>query len=120
MNVWDIIKSIDTKSRIIEYEESYNQYIVNFNYARFVDTLLLSQEMNKLWRLPVYMQYEFYYQEVCVRNRWKKWPKDANKDIKHKLAECLSINPRLAESYFELLTEDEVKQLQNMVQEDNI
>ena len=56
-------------------EKKYPAYVVNRCLSSFMDTILLSNEMNKNSHLPKRLQYDFLINSVKPRKRFSPWAK---------------------------------------------
>lgn len=80
MNVFDFLNSINyTKKNILEedilLEKQYVPFIVNKYLSYFPDTLMHSNQMNKLSFISKKDQYEYFINAIRKRKRYSKWKK---------------------------------------------
>jgi hypothetical protein len=71
MTPFDLIKTIYTKKNPYTYDEikkNYNSYLINDHFSLFSDTIFLSNEMNKMHKLPKNLQFLFLLNIVSKRN----------------------------------------------------
>lgn len=59
-----------------EVPKEYNVYMMNRIFANFPDTVLLANEMNKYYDIPVEMHWRFLKNAVTKRKRYSKWFKN--------------------------------------------
>lgn len=117
MNPFEFVNSInDKKTHFGEfnqyYEASYKPFLVNRHLSYFPDTVFSAQDMNVNWHLPHKMQYEFLYNEVRPKRRFKKWPpaRTTPEDVGI-VRDYFGVNPQRAREYLELLTSDQLLEI---------
>lgn len=83
MNPFDYIKSINNKSQYMTDLQEYNPYITNVSFSLHNDTIFNSNKMNLNYNLSKKMQYDYYFNEIRKKYRYKPWHKklDSNEDI---------------------------------------
>lgn len=116
---FDFTKSInETKENLIRedplVENDYSPFIVNRSLSYFRDTIFFANEMNRYSSLPKNQQYEFYLHGVPKRKRFSKWAKKESEtvDIVALLMIEYNLSKRRAEDALKLLSEDQIKILQ--------
>ena len=62
-----------------DYIKAYSTFMVNRAFSQHIDTVMLANEMNQAWHLPVRMQYDFYHHTIRPSKRYGKWAKASNK-----------------------------------------
>lgn len=61
-------------------EKLYKPYLVNKGLSYFQDTIMFSNEMNKLSHLENQLQYEFFLNSIRPLKRFAKWTKRVDSD----------------------------------------
>ena len=85
MQLKDFLNSInDNKKNLMDEDENceklYPPYIVNRCLSYFMDTILLTNEMNACSHIDNKMQYDYYINSVRKRKRFSKWIKAETSD----------------------------------------
>lgn len=114
---FDYIKSINEHNYALTdplAEKEYNPYITNINFSLFEDTIFFANEMNCNAHISNKMQYDFYFNSVRPKKRYKKWPKKPTdiEDIKL-IAEIYKYNFRKARQVHNVMTDEQLKTLKN-------
>ncbi len=87
MELKDWLNSINqTKKNLIDedpsLEKEYPPYIINRCFSGYLDTIMITNELNRYHFLPKKMQYDFLLNIVRVKNRFSPWlRKDTIKDL---------------------------------------
>lgn len=64
-------------------EKQYVPFMVNRGLSYFRDTVIYANEMNRLYRLPLVMQYDFLKNVIRPSKRFSKWFKmEEDDDVK--------------------------------------
>ena len=94
-------------------ESEYNPFIVNLNFSLFADTIFHANEMNMRPHLSNKMQYDFYFNSVRPRKRFRKWPKKdkVNSENIQLLIELYKYNAQKAKEALSVLTEEQIELL---------
>lgn len=118
-NLFTVINAINRKEHIASktVEEQYVPFLVNFTFSLFPDTILAANIVNRYPELTKQQQFDYYYNVVNKRNRFKKWP---TRNIIYipevrALAEYYKCNLRTALEYYNILTEDQRDHLKKML-----
>lgn len=120
MNVFDFLNSINyTKKNILEedilLEKQYVPFVVNRYLSYFPDTLMHSNQMNRVSFISKKDQYEYLINAIRKRKRYSKWKKkedDINKEISLKnIMEYFECSYRRAEEYFNILNIDQISRI---------
>jgi hypothetical protein len=92
----------------------YNSFMVNRALMQHIDTILLANEMNKRPDLIPEMSHDFLFYSVDAKSRYGKWAKksDDNLDLINYIRSHYKINYDHAIMYINLMTEDELKQIE--------
>jgi hypothetical protein len=93
-------------------EKAYSPFKTNRSLSLHLDTLLLADEMNLRYSLPNRQQYEFLLQMVSPRKRFAKWPKKLDNEALDVVQAYCGVNRVRAEEILNILTEDQIKQIQ--------
>lgn len=113
----DILES--TTSRFDEYTQgTYDPFMTNMSLSRYMDTILLADEMNKCPNVTKEMHYDFLFHSVHkMKRRFSAWSKknNADHDIIEYLMDRYDINEKRAHRYLELLTEKEITEIENVL-----
>lgn len=74
---FDYIKSINSGKHFREPVDAkaYSPYLVTFNFSLFQDTILMANEVNRLYDITPQMHYDYLCGKIRPRSRFKKWPK---------------------------------------------
>lgn len=78
LSPFDIINAINEKKGELaedELQQFYSPWVVNRGLSNTRDTVLFSNEMNRLWALPKDMQFAFLYHGIPRKRRFGKWNK---------------------------------------------
>ena len=87
MELKDWLNSINqTKKNLIDedpsLEKEYPPYIINRCFSGYLDTIMITNELNRYHFLPKKMQYDFLLNIVRVKKRFSPWlRKDTIKDL---------------------------------------
>ena len=106
----DLIKSDDYPDQI---EKLYNGYIVNRGFSYFEDTVLHANEMNMHPILFKDAQYRYYMGALRPRNRYSKWHKAENNKDLDMIQEYYQCNRTVAKQYMKVLSEEDLKIINN-------
>jgi hypothetical protein len=118
MNVFDFLNSINyTKKNILEedilLEKQYVPFIVNKYLSYFPDTLMHSNQMNKLSFISKKDQYEYFINAIRKRKRYSKWKKkedNLQKEISLKnIMEYFECSYKRAEEYLNILNNHQIQ-----------
>lgn len=115
-NPFDFIKSINSHKYILTdnlSESEYNPFIVNLGFSLFADTIFHANEMNLRPHLTNKMQYDFYFNAVRPRKRFRKWPKKdkVNSENILLLQELYKYNTHKAKEALSVLTSEQIELL---------
>ena len=87
MELKEWLNSINqTKKNLIDedpsLEKEYPPYIINRCFSGYLDTIMITNELNRYHFLPKKMQYDFLLNIVRVKKRFSPWlRKDTIKDL---------------------------------------
>jgi len=120
LSPFDFLKSInDTKINLIDMDESnaksYIGFVVNRSLSYFPDTVILSNEMNRLHHLDAKMQYDFLINIVRKKKRFSKWDKPEQRADIECIKEYFGYSEQKAKQVIGLLTESQIKTITQKV-----
>jgi len=90
-------------------EKEFNAYMVNKAFSYGVDTILYANEMNKLYDLPLKMQYDFYFYGLDKRKRYNPWAKKETLNNIDTIKEYYGCGTKKAEQYAKVLTPEQIE-----------
>ena len=116
---FDFINSINnTKVNLMDQDEDletkYNSFLTNRSLSYFPDTVLISNEMNRLHHLDARLQYDFLINIVRKKKRFSKWDKPQSTDIEC-VKEYYGYSDSKAKQIIGLLTSEQIQELKNKV-----
>ena len=119
MNPFDFLTSINTSKKnliVDEYtEKQYPAFMVNRGLSYFQDTVLFANEMNKYHHLDNKLQFDFLINIVRKRKRFSKWFKaESNKNLEA-VKEYYGYSTDKARQILPLLTETQLKLINEKV-----
>ena len=119
MSPFDFLNSINsTKVNLIDKDSEninqYNGFLVNRSLSYFPDTVLISNEMNRLHHLDARLQYDFLINIVRKKKRFSKWDKPQSTDIEC-IKEYYGYSDSKAKQIIGLLTSEQIQELKNKV-----
>jgi hypothetical protein len=114
MSPWDFVKSINDKEYSFNEDidkKDYSEYIINKAFSFFPDTIFLANELNMCPEIPAKQHYEFLYYATSKKRRFSKWVKPQRDADIVLLAQRLGIRYDRAVEIMDILTETELKNL---------
>ena len=79
---WKFTNAIDRGEDIVRTSDNpevvlldYNPFIINRSYSRFLDTVMLANELNQRTLLSTQLQHDFFINTVKPGKRFAKWVK---------------------------------------------
>lgn len=116
---FDFLNSINsTKVNLLDKDpeniNQYNSFLVNRSLSYFPDTVLISNEMNRLHHLDARLQYDFLINIVRKKKRFSKWDKPQSTDIEC-IKEYYGYSDSKAKQIIGLLTSAQIQELKNKV-----
>lgn len=120
MSPFDFLNSINsTKINLVDQDEDninlYNSFLINRSLSYFPDTVLISNEMNRLHHLDDKMQYDFLINIVRKKKRFSKWDKPDERANMECIKEYFGYSEPKAKQVIGLLTESQIKTITNKV-----
>ena len=91
--------------------KKYPAYVVNRCLSSFMDTILLSNEMNKNSHLPKRLQYDFLINSVKPRKRFSPWARKDSIDYLDIVKEYYGYNDDKALQALRILTKDQLDKI---------
>ena len=116
---FDFLNSINsTKVNLLDKDpeniNQYNSFLVNRSLSYFPDTVLISNEMNRLHHIDARLQYDFLINIVRKKKRFSKWDKPQSTDIEC-IKEYYGYSDSKAKQIIGLLTSEQIQELKNKV-----
>lgn len=119
-NVFDFINDLcnDKHYRLDDStKRKYDSFMVNRGLSQHADTLFFANEMNKMPFLDKTLQHDFYFHIVEPKRRYGKWAKAGTDDeVIALIIEEYNVNQIHARQYFELMSENDIKNLKEKYQ----
>ncbi len=120
MSPFDFLNSINTtKINLVDKDEDninlYNSFLINRSLSYFPDTVLISNEMNRLHHLDNKLQYDFLINIVRKKKRFSKWDKPEQRSDMECIKEYFGYSEQKAKQVVGLLTESQIKTITNKV-----
>lgn len=120
MNPFEFINSINnTKVNLMdqneEVETKYNSFLTNRSLSYFPDTVLMSNEMNRLHHLDNKMQYDFLINIVRKKKRFSKWDKPEQRDDIECVKRYFGYSETKAKQVVGLLSESQITTIKSKV-----
>ena len=120
MNPFEFINSINnTKVNLMDQDEEvetkYNSFLTNRSLSYFPDTVLMSNEMNRLHHLDNKMQYDFLINIVRKKKRFSKWDKPEQRDDIECVKRYFGYSETKAKQVVSLLSESQIKTIKSKV-----
>ena len=95
----------------IDAEKKYPAYVVNRCLSSFMDTILLSNEMNRNSHLPKRLQYDFLINSVKPRKRFSPWARKDSIEYLDIVKEYYGYNDDKALQALRILTKDQLEHI---------
>ena len=96
-------------------EKKYPAYVVNRCLSSFMDTILLSNEMNRNSHLPKRLQYDFLINSVKPRKRFSPWARKDTIDYLDVIKEYYGYNDDKALQALRILTNDQLDKIAHLL-----
>ena len=96
-------------------EKKYPAYVVNRCLSSFMDTILLSNEMNRNSHLPKRLQYDFLINSVKPRKRFSPWARKDTIDYLDVIKEYYGYNDDKALQALRILTKDQLDKIAHLL-----
>lgn len=98
-----------------EVETKYNSFLTNRSLSYFPDTVLMSNEMNRLHHLDNKMQYDFLINIVRKKKRFSKWDKPEQRDDIECVKRYFGYSETKAKQVVGLLSESQITTIKSKV-----
>lgn len=120
INPFEFLNSINsTKKNLmdvdIDAEKSYNSFLVNRSLSYFPDTVLISNEMNRLHHIDNKMQYDFLINIVRKKKRFSKWDKPEERTDIECVKQYFGYSESKAKQVVGLLSESQITTIKSKV-----
>lgn len=118
-DVWKWLNSINqTKENLLEVEDikTYVPYIINKSLSYHLDTILFSNEMNRMPHIPSEAQYLFFLNSIRKRKRYSKWVKPQKTEELEMIKKYYDLNDVKASEILPLLSKNEIEYIKNKLE----
>jgi len=120
MNPFEFVSSINTtKVNLMDKDEDietkYNSFLVNRSLSYFPDTVIMSNEMNRLHHLDSKMQYDFLINIVRKKKRFSKWDKPEERTDIECVKKYFGYSESKAKQVVGLLSESQITTIKSKV-----
>ena len=120
MNPFEFVNSINsTKVNLMDKdadtEDKYNSFLVNRSLSYFPETVIMSNEMNRLHHLDAKLQYDFLINIVRKKKRFSKWDKPEERTDIECLKQYFGYSESKAKQVVGLLSESQIKTIKSKV-----
>lgn len=114
MNIFDIAKNISQEKErldISSLDKIYSQFMINRIMACSPDLVFLANEITKIKEIDNQTHYDLWFNVLTKRKRYFKYHKEEKIDNSQigNIQTYFGINKELAIEYFKLLSEEELK-----------
>ena len=92
-------------------EKEYKPFLANRSFSFHADSILYSNEMNRLGHLDNLLQYDFYMNSLRSRKRFSKWMKPEESENVDIIREVYKCNLKKAIDASRILTKEHIKSL---------
>lgn len=124
MSPFDFINSVShSKKDIIRNSDSpelaeklYKPFLVNKGLSYFQDTIMFSNEINRLPIIDNKLQYDFYLNSIRPLKRYAKWVKKVDSDDFNAIQEYFQLNNSKTAEALSLLSSDQVNLIKQKLQ----
>ena len=99
----------------LDAARKYPAYVVNRCLSSFMDTILLSNEMNRNSHLPKRLQYDFLINSVKPRKRFSPWARKDTIDYLDVIKEYYGYNDDKALQALRILTKDQLDKIAHLL-----
>ena len=116
-NVFRYINAINNNVNEV-VEEDYNKFLTTRAFSYFVDTILIANEINQYPAIDNDLHYDFLKGMIPPKKRFTKWAKPVHHKEAALLSKYYGITQREAYLYVSFFSEDEFKEMQEVMGED--
>lgn len=106
------INAINNGVDITIDDSSYNQFIINRGMSLYLDTVSISNEINKYRDIPNQVHFDFYRSLVTPKKRWAKWPKPQKHGDAALISRYYSISIQKAYDLLKVLDKDQIQKIE--------
>ena len=117
LSPFDFLNAINTtKEDLLEKDpqniKDYNPFMVNKGLSYFADTVMQANEMNRLYDAPKKWQFQYLLNSITKKKRFSKWHKaDVSKELSL-VMEYYGYSSEKATVALGLLTQDQLKNIE--------
>ena len=108
----DYLNSINfNKENLLEregYGKHYPPYIINKCLSGFMDTVIYSNEMNRLHHASKHMQFSFFLNSIKSRKRFSKWLKSSKMKNLDVVKQHFGYSNKRAQEALSILTKEKI------------
>jgi hypothetical protein len=120
MNPFEFVNSINsTKVNLMDQDEDteakYNSFLVNRSLSYFPETVIMSNEMNRLHHLDSKLQYDFLINIVRKKKRFSKWDKPEERTDIECVKQYFGYSESKAKQVVGLLSESQITTIKSKV-----
>lgn len=118
-DVWSWLNSINTSKKDLSISEdirSYVPYVINKSLSYHLDTILLSNEMNRMGHIPNSAQYQFYLNSVRKGKRFSKWVKSNEIEEIEVIKTYYDLSDSKAIEVLSLLSKNQIEYIKNKLE----
>jgi hypothetical protein len=120
VNPFEFVTSINaTKINLMDKdadnENKYNSFLVNRSLSYFPDTVIMSNEMNRLHHIDNKMQYDFLINIVRKKKRFSKWDKPEERTDIECVKKYFGYSESKAKQVVGLLSESQITTIKSKV-----
>lgn len=120
MNPFEFVNSINsTKVNLMDKDEDteakYNSFLVNRSLSYFPETVIMSNEMNRLHHLDAKLQYDFLINIVRKKKRFSKWDKPEERADIECVKQYFGYSESKAKQVVGLLSESQITTIKSKV-----
>lgn len=117
-NVFDVANSLSSTktSDWSECESLYEPFMINRFFSNHYDTALIANEMNSLAASKIPKKWAFDFYNRAIKNKKKRfstWAKPRKDERVKLISEFYKCSKLIAEQYNLILTENDIKELEN-------
>ena len=118
IGVFDFVNDIGMNKQYIFDEDTkstYTPFFMNKAFSQNIDTILLSNELNKRPNITKLLHHDFLFYSIDAKKRYSKWAKkggNSNEDVIEYLKERYKLNNERALEYLSLMEPHEIKDIE--------
>lgn len=120
-NPFYIVDAINKGDVSARYDlDAYNPYLINRQFSYFLDSIFISNELNKYVDLTSQQQFDCYVNSLKPKKRFSKWHKIEENDLDNLVAKKYNVSLRKAKEYISLMNDEEKQQIKKLFNEGGI